>query len=179
MCVCGRERDKVCVCVCVCMCVCARIRVCSKFGTSAQSYVSEVAPSVALIFPSVCCHFLSCPHQPSLTLLVSDRSRPVFSSVTFIFLSLPFLASFQLICAFYTKAPSQSRYHLPPPRSLSSFWLVFYSPSLFYHTFFFFFLPLFFIQALPGLMPPLPIWSFPLPPSFSIFLLSSHVPCYC
>lgn len=97
--------------------MCVRICVYAKFGASGQSYVSEVAPSVALIFPSVCCHFLLCPHQPSITPFVSDRSHIVFSSLTFIFLSFPFLASFQLICAITQKAPSQSRYHLPPPRS--------------------------------------------------------------
>lgn len=63
----GGERESVCVCVCV-----------LKFGTSSQSYVSKVAPSVAVIFRSVCCHFLSCPYQPSLFLFVSDRSLIVF-----------------------------------------------------------------------------------------------------
>lgn len=76
----GGERESVCVCVCV-----------LKFGTSSQSYVSKVAPSVAVIFRSVCCHFLSCPYQPSLFLFVSDRSLIVFSFFYFYLRSFPVL----------------------------------------------------------------------------------------
>lgn len=76
----GGERESVCVCVCV-----------LKFGTSSQSYVSKVAPSVAVIFRSVCCHFLSCPYQPSLFLFVSDRSLIVFYFFYFYLRSFPVL----------------------------------------------------------------------------------------
>ncbi|TKS88200.1 Ephrin type-A receptor 10 [Collichthys lucidus] len=34
-------------------------------------------------------------------------------------------------------------------------------------------------EALPGSVPPMPIWSSPFPPSFAIFLLSSHDSRYC
>lgn len=85
-CVCTGWWARKCVCVCVCV---------LKFGTSSQSYVSKVAPSVAVIFPSVCCHFLSCPYQPSLFLFVSDRSFIVFSFFFLYFRSFPVLLSRQ------------------------------------------------------------------------------------
>lgn len=81
-CVCTGRWARKCVCVCVCV---------LKFGTSSQSYVSKVAPSVAVIFRSVCCHFLSCPYQPSLFLFVSDRSLIVFYFFYFYLRSFPVL----------------------------------------------------------------------------------------
>lgn len=89
------EAQRVIVCACVCVCTL------SKFGTSAQSYVSEVAPSVALIFPSVCCHVSLRPpklfHFPPAS-DTSCRTFPVLSPS----LSAP---PSDWFVPFYTKEP--------------------------------------------------------------------------
>lgn len=151
-------------------CVRVCIRVGSRVGTSAQSYVSEVTPSVALIFPSVCCHFLSCPHQPSNSFCLRQKPLYIFA-FSFIFLRFSFPAFLQLICAFYTKSPSQNHYHLPSHSPSAAFDSSFI-PLLSFITLFY---PIFFIPALLGSVSPQPIWSFSLLPSVSISLFSRHV----
>lgn len=115
-------------------CVRVCIRVGSRVGTSAQSYVSEVTPSVALIFPSVCCHFLSCPHQPSNSFCLRQKPLYIFAFI-FIFLrfSFPCFPPTDL-CLLY-KIPLSKPLSLTIPLSLCSVWLFFHSTSLFYHTF--------------------------------------------
>lgn len=101
---------------CMCVCTCKL-----KFGTSGQSYASKVAPSVAVILPSVCCHFLSCPYQPPHFFLSQTEVWLHFLSFTRVCITFPLLLCLQMICTPIITYRMGHLFHFLLPAFASSF----------------------------------------------------------